>query len=335
MTFRDREKRRYEVIKSELWSAAAVQPGIYWGKPRPFCLADRYSAENLHASFREEAITYFRQRSIGWHRGWPDGMGNKTGLPSNHLCSSQVACVNFLYPLAQYGHLLAQVFQPFFPELAEPLPFIEDGLLPNGQPPYLAFEWIGSQNYLGEVGSRSRGANATSADFAFRFRRADGGDQLVLGEWKYTEGYGKKIPTPDTVNKTQLRVYGAAFERWSAAQPGLPDYHTFFAEPFYQLMRLTLLAQEIERAKGDGQMKADRVSVLVVVPEANRAYRYNLAAVPAIAEYGSTVSSAWKQLAPEDRFTSISTERLLEAIKAVAPTSCHPWRDYLLKRYGW
>lgn len=94
--------------------------------------------------------------------------------------------------------------------------------------PWLAFEWIGTQNYLGEVGHRSRGANATSADFAFLFRRHDGLTQMVLGEWKYTEFYGKRVPAPEEINKTRLRVYCDAFERWSAVNPNLPAYHTFW-----------------------------------------------------------------------------------------------------------
>ena len=75
--------------------------------------------------------------------------------------------------------------KPVFPDLDEMLP-IEDGQ-------YVAFEWIGKQNYLGEKisrnGKRTRGANFTSADAAVMFKLNDGQKQIVLIEWKYTESY--------------------------------------------------------------------------------------------------------------------------------------------------
>ena len=333
MTFRDTEKKRYETLKLNLFSPEACKPGTYRKIPRSFCLADDHSAENLYASFREEAITYFRERHITWHDGLPDRYGNGRGLPSNHLCCSQSACVNCLWPLTRQPDVLTQVFRPFFPALAEALPFEADEPLSDGTKPFLAFEWIGTQNYLGEVGNRSRGANATSADFAFRFRRYDGRIQLVLGEWKYTEYYPRKEPNP---NSTQLRVYRNAFDHWKTLRPELSDYRAFFVEPFYQLMRLTLLAQAMEQARldGEGEMEADIVSVIVVVPKANRDYTERFT-VPVFARYGRTVGSAWAYLAPADRFTSIAAESLLTVIEQVTPEPLHAWSDYLITRYGW
>lgn len=333
MTFRDGEKKRYEALKGNLFSPEACKPGTYRKIPRSFCLADGHSAENLYADLREDAITYFRERSITWHDGWPDRYGNGRGLPSNHLCCSQSACVNCLWPMTRDADLLASVFRPFFPDLAEVLPFKADEPLPDGTDPFLAFEWIGTRNYLGERGNPQRGANATSADFAFRFRRYDGRIQLVLGEWKYTEYYSRKEPNP---NPTQLRVYREAFKRWKAVQPRLPNYRSFFVEPFYQLMRLTLLAQEMERARhdGEGEMEADVVSVLTVVPKANREYHDRFTS-PDFARYGRTVPSTWAYLAPPDRFLSITGESLLTVIEEVVPEDLQPWSHYLITRYGW
>jgi hypothetical protein len=333
MTLRDTEKQRYETLKPHLFSKEAHSPGRYRRRPYAFCLADGHSAENLYSGFREDAIAYFRDRKISWHDGWPDAYGNGRGLPSNHLCCSQSACVNCLWPLAHHPNLLARVFRPFFPDLAEALPFAADALLPDGRRPFLAFEWIGTRNYLGEVGNRARGANATSADFAFRFRRYDGRVQLVLGEWKYTEHYSEREPNP---GPTRLRIYRDAFERWKEREPELPDYRSFFVEPFYQLMRLTLLAQEMERAclAGEGEMDAQVVSVIVVVPKANQDYTQQFTS-PVFAQYGRTIGAAWTHLAPADRFLSLATESLLTVIEQVAPQALRPWSDYLLTRYGW
>ncbi|GAI95287.1 unnamed protein product [marine sediment metagenome] len=164
--------------------------------------------------------------------------------------------------------LLASVFQHFYWSLAEPLLIDEDKPLPK----YLAFEWIGVCDYLGETrrkgSERTRGANFTSADFIFRFRRKDGKIQIVLGEWKYTEEY-RRLDKGIEVRKQNYHLafsrHGGVFERCSEDL-----YKALFFAPFYQLMRLQLLAQEMEYGR---EMEADVVSVLYICPEANKEFR--------------------------------------------------------------
>ena len=102
---------------------------------------------------RQPILAYFARNKIKWHDG-------QDGKPDNHLCDSQVCCANFLFPFFDKPKALAGLLRPFFPNILEMLP-IEDGQ-------YVAFEWIGQQNYLGEKvsrnGKRTRGANYTSAD---------------------------------------------------------------------------------------------------------------------------------------------------------------------------
>jgi hypothetical protein len=101
-------------------------------------------------------------------------------------------------------------------------------------------------------------------------------------------------------------------------------------------MRLMLLAQAMEAARtGDGgELSADIVRVVHIAPAANRNFALSLTS-PALARYGKTVSSIWSRIAPAERFLSIATESLLTVIEQVAPEPLHPWRDYLLQRYGW
>jgi hypothetical protein len=334
-TFRDREKSRYRRLKHKLFTLRARIPGIYRGKRRSFCIANRLSYENLHPAARVDALDYFRERGITWHDGQLDWEGRKGAHPSNHLCCSQCACVNSLWPMSRDPELLARVFGPFLPELDEPLPMTEDGALPGGGTPFVAFEWIGTENYLGERGNRKRGANATSADFSFRFRRTDGRTRLVLGEWKYTEHYRRSPLSRAKINQTRWDVYHDAFQRWADEDPDLPPYEGFFVDPHYQFMRQMLLAREIEAAGGDGEMSADVVSVLHVSPDANREFHDNLGSALALQPLGSTVTKAWSRIAPADRFLAISSESLYEAIADAADGALEDWRDYLLLRYGW
>ena len=52
------------------------------------------AALNLWAGIREDALGYFEANRISWWKGAQD-------RPTGHLLSSQIACVNQLYPLRQ------------------------------------------------------------------------------------------------------------------------------------------------------------------------------------------------------------------------------------------
>ena len=178
--FLDDEKLRYMAWKTNALdlSSDARADGEYKNRPRPFCLPLQFAQENLFHTIPQSVCDYFAKFEIKWHDG-------TSGSPSNHLCDSQVCCVNFLFPFADQPHALATVLRPIYPNLAKMLP------IENGQ--YVACEWIGQANYLGEKisrnGKRTRGANFTSADAVVLFERQDGAKQLVLIEWKYTESY--------------------------------------------------------------------------------------------------------------------------------------------------
>ena len=330
MKFRDSEKLRYQRIKPILFSEAAQIQGNYRKIPRSFCLADEYASENLFTAIRKPAIQYFDQRNIPWH----DGL-NRSRLPSNHLCCSQSCCVNFLYPLVENRPLAEEIFRAFYPGFSELLPFDRDERLPNGAFPYIAFEWIGSLNFLGESkrkgNSRTRGANATSADFAFQFRSQDGREQLVLGEWKYTEEYrGSGLGL-----EARKKNYDRAFNNGPFGEQGPSLYDSLFFEPFYQLMRLQLLAQEMERGDLGHEMDCDVVTVLQIRPEANSEFRERVTSPHLKATYPSTGTlEIWKRLAPANKFLSISVERLLETI-GQSTTGDLAWTDYLTTRYSW
>ena len=95
---------------------------------------------------------------------------------------SQICCVNFLAPFAHNPKALAELFVPLFPSLRRLLPMEDDR--------FVAFEWIGLENYLCEPlygrPRRSRGEYFTSADAAVRFHVSDGDVEIVLVDWKYT-----------------------------------------------------------------------------------------------------------------------------------------------------
>ena len=148
--FLEDEKPKQAQFKADspYFCEAARDAGVYKSKSRPFCLPIKLAEKNLVPEIRESALCHFAKHKIKWHDG-------QNGKPSNHLCDSQVCCVNFLFPFADKPDELAQVFRLVYPEIDEMLP-VESGR-------YVSFEWIGQENYLKEIsrnGLRSRGALA-------------------------------------------------------------------------------------------------------------------------------------------------------------------------------
>lgn len=291
--------------------------GDYRGLPRAFCLPIEYAQQNLYPPIQEAAIDFFKHHNIKWH----DGHG---GNPSNHLCDSQVCCVNFLFPFADKPIELANLLSPIYPKISRMLP-VEDGM-------YVSFEWIGAENYLrekvrGQV-KRSRGANFTSADAIVIFEDKQNQRHVVLIEWKYTESYS---PTNMRFSKNgtdRLQIYQHLFE-----EPDclinlnlLPTIEALFYEPFYQFMRQQFLAAKMEKAL---ELEADKVSVLHICPEANKAFKKITS--PTLKELGNSATEIWKKvLVDQEKFVSVSTESLFSSFYS---TTLNDWKTYIQERY--
>ena len=188
--FLSQEKKRLADYKlqSSYFTASAKGDGTYRGKLRPFCLSNADRSENLYDDIRIDALIYFDKLGIKWHDG-------EEGKPSNHLCDSQVCCINFLYPFTNRPEALKELLLPLYPTIGSMLTVECDQ--------YVSFEWIGQENYLIEGanpgGKRTRGANFTSADAIVMFEHIDGRKQTILIEWKYTESYS---PTSIAVSRS-------------------------------------------------------------------------------------------------------------------------------------
>jgi hypothetical protein len=318
------EKKRYNKFKnqSNYFSNPAKKDGLYRKIPRKFCISENHSKENLFFPIQETAIQYFKDFEIKWH----DGI---KGQPSNHLCDSMVCGVNHLFPFANQPLALVGLLKPFFPDLNHMLP------IENNQ--FVAFEWIGAENYLGERisnnGKRTRGANFTSADAAVMFEKDDGKKQIVLIEWKYTESYSPTSLEFSKAGTDRKSIYNHLFERddFPLDKNLLPSYASLFFEPFYQFTRQQCLANEMEKA---GELGADAVSLLHISPDANKDFQKITSSDLEI--LGSAVTEVWKKLVTtKNRFLSTSVENMFWDF----PTNMYPemeeWKMYIMDRYRW
>jgi len=323
-SFLEGEKPKQTKFKSTspYFSDLARSEGVYKGKPRLFCLPLEFAEQNLFPEIQESALLHFAEHAIKWHDG-------QNGKPSNHLCDSQVCCVNFLFPFANKPEALAQVLRPIFPQLGKMLP-IESGK-------YVSFEWIGQQNYLGEKisrnGQRTRGANCTSADAIVMFERNDEKRQVVLIEWKYTESYGGTFLKISDSGTDRTKIYRHLFESVDCPiiKEILPGFDSLFYEPFYQFMRQQFLASEMEKAH---EMGADIVSLLHIAPAHNTDFRKVTS--PELVKLGECATNIWKKLVKtEGRFISVSTEQLFGNLSAEKLPEVKNWLEYIHLRYAW
>lgn len=310
--------------------AAARRPGPCRGLDRTFCLPVAFADHNLLPESRNVSIERFADARIPWHLGVAGG-------PSNHLASSQVQCANALGPFVGDPDALRRMFRRVLP-IGEVLPFDADTASAHDKTDHVVFEWTGLQDYLGEHPGRpaTRGAHNTSADAAIRYRTSAGGVEVALIEWKYTEEYlGSVLHGGDTTTALRRELYRPLFaDPDGPLRTDLIPYEDLFVEPFYQLMRLQLLAWAMEQAH---ELGAEIVRLLVVAPSANVALgqSFNRPSQRSLGEgFGSlsfarpeTVFQTWRAIQRRpDRFAFLDSSFL------VAPDS--PVSEEFKARYG-
>lgn len=317
----DRTFYRAAVKANVAWKASttalpddARQPGGFGSHQHlPVCLPADHAVCNLLPEARIIALERFAASGIPWHQGIGDG-------PSGHLLSSQVQCANALAPLVHDPHGLAALFGSVLP-IAEVLPFGAGSdaggafLSRFDATDHVVFEWQGLANHLGEwTGTPQRGAMATSADAAMRYRTLDGPAEIALIEWKYTERYPVgKLSGGAAKLKTRLSRYQRLVDSPDGPMDmsGL-DVVDLFGEPVYQLLRQVLLADRMEAANEQG---ADRVRVVLAAPASNSSLWASLGtdavARLALANDGQ-LAETWRSLLRRpDRFAVLDTAALV------------------------
>ncbi len=277
--------------------------GLFLGKLREFVLKD--SVLNLFPPIREAALAYFKDNQIPW---WKD----KVNRPTGHLLSSQIACVNHLFSLRDRQDIATEVLRGIEPTIKTALS-IDDG--------FVAFEFIGKKQYLKERGF-TRGANCTSIDAAMLGETKDNKRILFLIEWKYTESYerqSKYIPERAKVYDHLIEAHDSPFV------PGIKS-ETLYYEPFYQMMRQTLLAHQFELHR---ELDCGQCLHIHVIPDANKELKTTMTS-PAI--HGKTIHDAWAPLLKEPhKYRPIDPATLLKPASSLPDTT--PWLEYLATRY--
>ena len=233
-----------------------------------------------------------------------------------------------LFPFIDNPEALADALRPHFPDIKCMIP-MEDNR-------YIAFEWIGKTNYLREeakIGdSRKRGAGNTSIDAMMVYETPTGEKVMLLIEIKYSESYGASYKRFRSDGSDRIESYEDFFYDLSSPinRSVAPNLEDFLYEPFYQLLRHTLLASQIRQAEPES---VSRVQVVHLVVSKNR----DLLSVtsPAFRPLGETTYEVWRKLLAEpEGFTLIPAETFFKNIESDKPHELEPWVLYMKDRYS-
>lgn len=303
MKYIDKERQKACEIRDRIFKDPGN--GLFFGKEREFVLSE--PELNLWEGVRQDSKDYFLKNGIPWWSG--------NGEPTGHLLSSQVACVNHLYPFRQRKDCADKLLQNLTNSIAESV-FVDSG--------FIEFEKTG-QKPLGKEQSTQRGANSTSIDSLMIGKKQNGYKILVLIEWKYTESYAPNSILISDSGKNRFSVYQELLEH-----PDCPikttDFKDLFYEPYYQLMRQTLLGWTMTRNNEYGI--SDWIHIHVI-PKENKELKERITSKNL---KGDTLEESWKlQLKNPEKYIVISPEQLLEPVKDLPDTKSII--AYLTKRY--
>ena len=99
MKYKEAQRQHQVEIRDALFNDPGF--GYYKKQLRPFVLQNSFL--NIWEGIREDALSYFKDNKIGW---WDSGV-----IPTGHLLSSQISCINHLFYLRQREDLATAVLQ--------------------------------------------------------------------------------------------------------------------------------------------------------------------------------------------------------------------------------
>lgn len=325
-SFGQRERKRQAAFRKGL-----TTPTDAVGLKHDHLLALGCEEENLFPTLRGEngALRYFAERNIKWWQARVSGDASDGKRPTRNMASSQIACVNFLLPLIDIPGALTAVLKAIDDDVTGVVEIEHEG---TSSP--VELEWIGLDHALEGPRVKSRGANSTSVDAFMVAETPAGRRRAYLMEWKYVEEYRTEDKGRGPQGETRRRRYAHLYEESPSFNRKVP-FDAWLFEPFYQILRLRLLADRMVRNRELGVTEA---KVAVVVPEGNRAYRDHVTSPWLARKFPSgTVSDIVQEtlVHPGEAYASIPQADLSHSAREHCGDTVAPWGSYIQERYGW
>ena len=300
------------------------------GMRHDYLLALGSEEENLFPTLRGEngALRYFADRGIKWWQARASGDTSDGKRPTRNMASSQIACVNFLLPLVDIPGALTAVLQAIDDDVTGIVNIEHQG---TSSP--VELEWIGLDHALEGPGVTSRGANSTSVD-AFMVAETPAGRRAYLMEWKYVEEYRTEDKGEGRSGETRRRRYAHLYEESPSFNDRVP-FSAWLFEPFYQILRLRLLA---DRMVANQELGICDTKVVVVVPDGNRAYRDRVTSPSIVKMFPDCNISDIIHTTLYDgqrTYVTISQSVLADMVRDKSEPALEAWGNFHRERYDW
>jgi hypothetical protein len=312
--------------------------------PKEYILLD--GIHNIYKPIQDDILNYFTENHISfWHVPGVKKVyerpkrPKRPKRPTGHILSSQVCCLNHLFPIRHDKENVLRLAKAVCSDFIEVLPINTD----NYSPGYIQFEAVSDIDYLNEISSKgkpTRGCICTSIDALIYAVHQNGSKYLIPIEWKYTEKYdnkdksiedskaGKDKPkVTEGTGKKRLRRYSDLITN-SRNLKSLPNYRNslYFFEPFYQLMRQTLWAEQMVQHKDEERLKADDYIHIHIIPKENNGLlnkKYKISNKP--------LQESWlNNLKDQEKYRIISP---LDFIRNIDTDKYSDLLNYLQERY--
>lgn len=303
MNYREEQRQRAIELRDELFKDPG--DGFYKKIKREFVLSN--PDLNIWTGIREDAIDYYQQYNIAW---WDSG-----NEPTGHLLSSQIACLNHLYFLRQREDAATLVLRNINSKIQKALK------LDTG---FVEFEKVGTKRLGGEK-QLKRGANCTSIDALMLGEDLYGKKILYLIEWKYTETYAKESKLKGESGQRRFDAYKELLED-NECPIEINNFEDLYYEPFYQLMRQTLLGWQMVNRKEYGTNNWTHIHV---IPNQNIELKEKITS-PNL--QGNNIEEAWRNVLKEpNKYVSIDPKKFLSPVQECIDTKA--FLNYLNTRY--
>jgi hypothetical protein len=280
--------------------------GVYRKKPRPFVLKDYKN--NFYNEIITRVFEYFKNNKISWWGGY---------IPTGHTLSSQISCLNHLFFIRNDENAVLNIVKNVCPDVTNVMKISSDKYN-NG---FIQFEAISSKDHLNEI-HLSRGSNCTSVDALIYGIKENGRRILFPIEWKYTEKYGNQDKSiedgkgnqkgSELKGKERLSRYSKLIDESNQLKT-LPEYRNsiYFFEPFYQLMRQTLWAEQIINHNETELVKADEYVHIHIIPKDNKSLlekKYKI--------YDLNMEKTWRScITEQNKYKILSPKEFIEPIE--------------------
>jgi len=309
--YRNYEKKKVIALIKNGWFNNDPGNGDFNGQDYKFVLKN--NDNNFYKPIMEEAKEYFKYNDIEWWQGIE---------PSKHALSSQIACINHLFQIRNDKEAVLAILSSFSPNFVDVLPIITD----KYRPAYISFEQVSDNDLLSE-GKPKRGSICTSIDACIYALHKNRSKWVIPIEWKYTECYDDIDKGKGPSGEIRRQRYDGLIYRSSQLiyDNLLSSKNCYYYEPFYQLMRQTLWAEQMVNHKDKETISADDFMHLNIIPNKNsdlleKIYQCSKKDLP----------STWRScLVDQSKYRIISPEILLSNIG-------HKYNDlkqYLSERY--